>query len=337
MCLTSEAHRNRCSRNSWQDLEPLISFYERPYLSHEVGILDTYILWIWKSAMREPVSVLHSSPAHAHCCRRPGSWSPLLCIIGTACYWSAVLRKLDIELLRLTRGVSGYDYLGAIDCHWHRCGYTPGILNEFHEYKPGEDAAQILRYNGESLVLADLGEHRNYRCDEEITFSVFSSLYGSHTEGPATLEVRLTGSRQRLFGSASYDISRVPLYDRALLQQITLTAPTLSQPEPCCLSLRLIGPDYMLENQYSLWLFPDVQPDWQDIRAFHHADPDLLPFLQSGGRALILSPLNMSWQPLHFRKLNAGRTLGTTAPSCMIIRSGKDFPRKDGVIFSSIL
>ncbi len=297
----------------WQDLEPLISFYERPYLSHEVGILDTYIpldlekryegtrigtsLFSGARALLQEAGLLESAPLYYR----------------HSCYWSAVLRKLDIELLRLTRGVSGYDYLGAIDCHWHRCGYTPGILNEFHEYKPGEDAAQILRYNGESLVLADLGEHRNYRCGEEITFSVFSSLYGSHTEGPATLEVRLTGSRQRLFGSASYDISRVPLYDRALLQQITLTAPTLSQPEPCCLSLRLIGPDYMLENQYSLWLFPDVQPDWQDIRAFHHADPDLLPFLQSGGRALILSPLNMSWQPLHFRKLNAGRTLGTTA------------------------
>lgn len=297
----------------WQDLEPLVAFYGKPYLSHEVGILDTYLsldlekryegtrigtsLFSGARALLQAAGLLDSAPLYYR----------------HSCYWSAVLRKLFIERLRLTRGVSGYDYLGAIDCHWHRCGYTPGILNEFHEYKPGENASQILRYNDESLLLTDLGIHRNYRCGEDISFSVFSSVYGIHTEGPAVLEMRLTGSHQNLYWYASRDISRVPLYEKILLQEVTLTTPTLPQPDSCHLKLTLTGPDYVLENEYSLWLFPSVKPSLQDVRVFHHADSDPIPFLQSGGRALILSPLKMSRQPLHFYKLLAGRPVGTTA------------------------
>ena len=50
--------------------------------------------------------------------------------------------------------------LGDIDHHWHTFGYRAGMMNEFYEMKPGETAENVRRYNGESVLLTDLGTER---------------------------------------------------------------------------------------------------------------------------------------------------------------------------------
>lgn len=298
---------------TWQDLERKIAMYQRPYTSHELGIYDSYInldlekryegtrigtdLYAGARRQLQDAGLLSNAPVYYR----------------NSCYWSVALRKLEVERLRMCDGVCGYDYLGAIDYHWHRCGYTPGILNEFFEHKPGEGPRDILRYNGENLVLADLLAHRNYWCEDVIRCNAFASIYGATPAGSARLSWRLVGPDGQCYAQHSRQYDNIETHRKFALGEISVTTPRLDSPEHCRLCLTLECDHYYLENEYDVWIFPHIEADPSSVYIATEDGPEVYEHLENGDRVLILSPLQMKNMPLSYNKSLAGRPIGTTA------------------------
>ena len=313
---------------TWQELEPLVAYYEKPYTSHELGIHDSYInLDLEKRYEGTRIGTDLYSGA-----RKQLDEAGMLPMAPTyfrhSCYWTAAIRKLEVERLRLINGVCGYDYLGAIDYHWHRCGYTPGVLNEFFEFKPGENAVDILRYNGENLVLADVVAKRNYWCGETITYNAFASIYGAQEPGKATLTWRLLGADGHCYARHSRSFDAIETHHKFSLSEISVTAPLLAKPEHCKLQLTLDCDHYYLENEYDFWIFPQIQAHPGDVLVYTQDDPELISKLEQGANVLILSPLDMKTMPINFMKGMAGRPIGCTATVLHDHPIWKHFPQE---------
>ena len=115
------------------------------------------------------------------------------------------MRKQLIENLRSCRNITGYDYLGGIDTHWHLTGYPCGIFNEFYEEKFGETTADILRYNGESVLLLSCGNRGTFAMGNEVALTVSISHYGEKPVKNGTVRWNLTDAEGQSVASGSWD------------------------------------------------------------------------------------------------------------------------------------
>lgn len=297
----------------WRTLDPLLSFYQKPYVSHEVGILDGYIdldlenryrntrigtsLYQGAREYLEKENLLHNAAYY----------------YKNSCLWSAAIRKIFIEKLRLCDHTSGYDYLGAIDCHWHRTGYTPGILNEFHEYKPGEGKREILRYNGENVVLLDIPVERNFRCNTEVRFDAFASVYGKDEIGDAEFSWKLMVSDDRCLVRGKKRIGKIETCKKSALGEIVVAIPEVAQAMQCTLRICLESAHYEIENEYAVWVYPDNTLDTGEVLICEELDDMILERINDGLSVLFLSPNGLKTTPLSYTKMMAGRTVGNTA------------------------
>ncbi len=303
--------------STWQEIEPLAAFYKKPYVSHEVGIIDSYIdldlekryegtrigttLFAGARENLRAAGLLHNAPLYYR----------------NACLWAAAMRKLYVERLRMCRPVAGYDYLGSIDCHWHRTGYSTGILNEFHEYKPGESREDILRYNGENIVMLDAGCRRNITCGERVQLNAFVSIYsgGAVTDGVLAWRLESDG---RVYANGQLPAS-VLASGNMRIGQVDFTAPEVERPLHCVLRVTLSANSLHLENRYDFWVFPktDTSPGDATVRGDvvvrdSLTEADVLQ-INEGQNTLVLGSSPFAALPLSFRKMMAGRTVGNTA------------------------
>lgn len=302
-----------CLEARWQELEPLVAFYQKPYTSHEVGIYDSYINLDLENRYEGTRIGTQLYAGAREYLRRRGLLRNAPLYYRNSCLWSAVTRKICLERIRLCEGIAGYDYLGAIDHHWHRCGYTPGILNEFYEYKPGEDRRDILRYNGESLVLLDAGLYRNLYCGQSRELAAYASVYGGSEISGALLSWRLVGESGRCYQAGQLSLGRVETHRKSFLANICFTAPELDAPQRCRLQVALQSRDYYLENEYDFWVYPQDEADSTGLLICQAPQSDLLERIHNGDDALLLHPLGMKTTPLSYAKMLAGRTIGNTA------------------------
>lgn len=298
---------------TWQELEPVIDFYEKPYTSHEVGIRDSYInLDLEKRYEGTRIGAELYRGAREYLIEE-GLIDNAALYYKNSCLWSAAIRKVFIEKLRLCKNVSGYDYLGAIDCHWHRTGYSPGILNEFHEYKPGENRKDILRYNGESIIMLDMTVERNVYCGEEISYNAFASIYGEQKAENACFTWRLLGEDNKCYVKESVFFDSVKTYEKSSIGNVKLAAPMLEKAEKCILQITLECDKYYIENEYSIWIFPKVKTEEKNVIVCRELDQTILEKINNGASVLILNALKMKKTPLSHTKMLAGRTVGNTS------------------------
>lgn len=299
--------------SNWQEINEQLSGYEKPYLSHEAGILDSYLnldlahryrqtrigtaLYEGAEKNLEAAGLLANAPVYYR----------------NSCRWSAVLRKFFIEKLRLCSRVSGYDYLGAIDCHWHRSGYSPGILNEFYEHKPGETVRDILQYNGESVILADLPLERNYYAGDELKFAVYASIYGRHQITAGNLLVWLEDACAQAAGGWKITAGPVQTGRNALLGELAFKLPAVEYGQKFRLRLFFDSRSYHLENEYSLWIYPRKELAAGTVEVCRRPDETVFERINQGAQVLILHPFGLKTMPLDFCKMLAGRTIGNTA------------------------
>ena len=176
-----------CSNGDWKALDERYAQYQRPLLVHEMGIIGNYLnldlehrfegtrvgtnLYSATRQYLEKCGVLKNAPKYFY----------------NSCQWTRIVRKFNMETGRKTRAISGYDFLGAIDQNWNRAGYPCGIMNEFYEMKPGESADDVLKDNGESVILLDCRRERNLAAGKRCSYDMSSSLYGSGPLSRGTL------------------------------------------------------------------------------------------------------------------------------------------------------
>jgi hypothetical protein len=144
-------------QGEWRELDERMRIYERPLLSHELGIHGNYL----NLDLEHRYNGTRIGPDLYAAVRQNLARAGLLhraeLYYKNSCAWMKALRKQMVEMARKVKYVAGYDLLGAFDQNWHRTGYPCGIMNEFLELKPGEGAGDVLKYNGESVLLPVIG------------------------------------------------------------------------------------------------------------------------------------------------------------------------------------
>lgn len=297
----------------------------RAYLVHELGIIDSYLdlglenryegsrigkeLYSSTREMLQKEGLLHKAPTYYR----------------HSCAWTGVLRKLLMEKARMCPPVSGYDYLGAIDYHWHRGGYSCGLMNEFYELKPGQSAREILYYNAESVVVLDAGVKRSYLGGDTVELNAYAAIYGKDNLTDGILSWKLTDPEGRVMLRGSNDAPPLPRGQVSDAGIICFRVPENPAAVAYVLHVQLEGGAYCLQNEYSLWGFPKVELP-KEIAVYHSPEASVYERIAQGECAFITGATPFPHLPTSFTKVMAGRTVGNSATWVHEHPMLKDFP-----------
>ena len=232
--------------------------YKKPLLSHEICIHGTYadlsLEERYRGSRIGQTAFLSSVREHL---ADVGLLDRAPLYYRNSAAWQRLLRKHCFETVRRCETFSGYDFLGEIDTHWHTFGYCVGMMNEFYELKPGETEQNVLRYNGETVLLADLPACVNFVSGEAVEIPIHVSHYGK-TVPQGLLQVRISGN-----GSVMYrrelrtgEIARGALKE---LYRAVFRMPKTDKPMTLTLSVSLSGGDTDCENRWDLYVFPKTK------------------------------------------------------------------------------
>ena len=229
--------------------------------------------------------------------------------------WQRLLRKQCFEKIRRTETMAGYDYLGDIDHHWHTFGYCVGMMNEFYELKPGETVENVLRYNSDTVLLADLPQIVNYKSGEQVTIPLLVSHFGRDLAG-ATLRVRLSAGG-KTYLRRTLHIGEIKAGSLLPLTTLTYRMPRTEKPMTFTLAVTLSGGDTEAQNLWNLYCFPTANaPAAQTLRragvtVATEMDTDtMLEKLAAGETVVLFGAGPFASVPTSFQIALAGRTEG---------------------------
>ncbi|WP_159887318.1 glycoside hydrolase family 2 protein [Paenibacillus puerhi] len=300
-------------------MERRLAMLQRPSLMHEVGINDSYLnldlehryvgtrigpeLFTAARAYLKEMGVLKHAPVYYQ----------------NSCRWMHQIVKFSLEQARRYENVSGYDLLGAIDCHWHRTGYAVGLLNEFYELKAGISEEAVMRYNGESVLLANCGTSRNLKSGEVLSVRMFASLYGSDNLELGMLKWQLVDDQRRVYARGEKEIPFICNGKVTDLGMVEVETPDLLIAKHLILEASLSGGAYEIRNQWDYWVFPSIdqlsQPSalTHGIKIVNEIDSETLNFIADGGRALLLGKGPFPTLKTTFQIMSGGRVQGNNA------------------------
>lgn len=324
----------------WRVLDHRLAIYQRPCLSHENGIHGNYLnldLEHRYEGTRIGTDMFASVRRNL---KKEGLLHRASLYYRNSCAWMRILRKHNLEMSRKCRFNAGYDLLGAIDYHWHRCGYPCGIMNEFYELKPGESTADVLEYNGESLLLLDHTNNRNLYSGDVLALDLFSSLYGSGPLEKGSLSWYLADDRHFIYERGECELQEISNGKIEKLATLSINAPSLEKPSKITLYVRLSGGEYEITNHWDFWVFPKplltqvkialspeikakyknlfpgtpdkdcMDGDTSSIRITTSLDKAMVNFLLQGGRGILLGSRPFPALPTSFQLSVTGRVQG---------------------------
>jgi hypothetical protein len=314
----------------WRRVQHRLGIYERPCLSHEVGIMGTYL----DLDLEQRYAGTRIGTDLYAITRRTLGEAGVLPMAPTyyrnSCAWARLLRKQAIEAVRKCEAYAGYDFLGAIDHHYHMTGYTPGIMNEFYELKANECARTVRRYNGASVLLLDCTTRRNLAAGDAVDHELFVSLYGEGVLPGGDLSWCLSDREGRVLLRGGRSVGRVPNGRVSSLGRVAWTAPAVDRAVKTTLTVRLSGGGYELENEWDFWVFPAADGQsvrgGEPVRVTAALDDDALACLEAGGRVALFGHRPFRTQPLGFQVAKAGRIWGNLATVIHDHSLTADFP-----------
>lgn len=302
------------SIGDWKDLEHKLAVYERPCLSHEVCIHGTYMDLSLQERYRGTRIGERLYESARREIERAGILDKADLFYRHSCSWAQILRKHCLENARMCSHIAGYDLLGAIDYHWHRYGYPCGVMNEFYEMKPGETVEQVLRYNGEDILLADLGTDRNFTAGQQVCFDVYSSIYSAENSAVGILNWQLTDDKGGSADCGSIEIDRLACGKTDKIAAVELTLPTAGRAGRYAFECRLKFGSAEISNSWNIWIFPEVGDiDAGRVKVFDKLDSDEVDFINDGGIGLLLGTDGLPAEPTVFQISCAGRPNGNLA------------------------
>ncbi len=294
--------------------------YGKPMLSHEICINGTYadlsLKDRYKGSRIGDTELFTSVERHLE---QKGLLDRAPLYYRNSVGWQSLLRKHCFELTRRSETLAGYDFLGDIDTHWHTFGYCVGLMNEFYELKSGETAENVLRYNADAVLLADLPYGRNFTAGQKIELPILVSNYGEALP-KATLTLRVTNG-QRVLLRRELRLSDIPAGKVKELYKLSFTLPKVADPCRLTVCAGLSGGNTDTQNRWELYVFPKVEK-LPSAKALKQASltvtndisaDDLLQKMQAGERVLLFGAGPFSSVPTTFQLSVAGRTNGHLA------------------------
>lgn len=335
----------------WRELDYKMTVYDRPLLSHENGITGAYIdLDLENRHVGTPIG-----PDLYTAARRNIEANGLLdrasIYYKNSSAWMHLVRKYNIEMTRKCKYVMGYDMLGIIDYHWHRTGYQCGIMNEFYEMKPGASAADVRKYNSESVILLDCNWNRNLVESKTYSYDIMSSLYGDKMLKSGKLEWWLSDG-DTTYSRGEINLSKVDIGKVEKLGVVKFIAPKLAKPSKLTLYTRLTGGEYDIVNDWNFWVFPQlstaninaaadqviidkfgkqftglkIDKDSAGLKVISNIDDDSIKFLNDGGSVVLLGSNPFPSLETTFRLMSAGRSEGYYATIVAVHPITNSFP-----------
>ena len=329
------------AQGEWRELDERMRIYERPLLSHELGIHGNYL----NLDLEHRYNGTRIGPDLYAAVRQNLARAGLLhraeLYYKNSCAWMKALRKETVEMARKVKYVAGYDLLGAFDQNWHRTGYPCGIMNEFLELKPGEGAGDVLKYNGENVLLLDCSNHRNFLAGDRMRFDVLASLFGEAPLVAGRLSWYLADQDGRALRRGTWPLQGIRNGVIEKVGTLDCAVPELGEPAKVTLFMELSGGEYEVVNNFDFWVFPKAEhpqtraaadsnilgkigsqyPDLRPIIASPQAGlwivstlgEDALAFLEQGGRVLLLGQEPFPALPTSFQMSTTGRVRGNLA------------------------
>lgn len=294
-------------------IDERLALYERPCLSHELGICGCYLDLRLEKRYRGTRIGPDLFAGAREILRQTGLLSRAEIYYRHSAAWQWLILKDALETARRCRLLAGYDLLGAIDGHWHRTGYECGLLNEFHELKPGRTVADILSANGESVLLIERQRERVLRAGESFQRDVFVSWFG---EDPlqGTLHWGLRDESGHRLAQGTSAVPQVAPGTVARLATVSARLPALHQPMKTTLEVALESPAGRIRNTWDYWIFPEVANDIPEgVLVVSRLDNAALRALASGARVVLLGWEPFPTKPLSFQMALAGRPEGNMA------------------------
>jgi hypothetical protein len=309
------------THGNWRLVDSRLKPYARPCLSHELGIVGSYVdLDLEHRYAGARIGPEMYAAVRRHL-QKSGVLDKATLYYRNSCALSRVLRKHNVETARLCRRVSGYDYLGIYDQHWHRTGYQTGFANEFYELKPGESANDVRRYNNESVLLADLGTRRVFRAGQRIALDLHVSFFRPEPFKKGTLEWHLANSNGQNVQAGRIAVPNLRPGAIRKLTTVHLEFPVLARGEHFVLHARLRDAVSEFDNTWDLWAFPACKDRVPSAAICQPGEPWVVPslsiqtidHLRTGGSVLLIGQAPLPTQPTIFHSCSAGRVMGNMA------------------------
>lgn len=293
------------------EVERQHTIYKKPCLSHEIGILGGYLDFSLEPRYEGTFIGQDLFCAARDNMQRHGVYQYAEIYYKYNCRFIAALRKQLIENLRSCSNITGYDYLGGIDTHWHLTGYPCGIFNEFYEEKYGETIADIRCYNNESVLLCSAANDRNRFCGRSFKEKLLLSYFGEQPEAVGELHwwFELPGGSVIVQGTQSFD--HVPSGEVTPIALIEFVIPEAVKPYCGLLKATAFFNGKVIENSWKIWIFPQVKTiTGSGVCCSNVLTDKLISFAENGGAVLLTGDFpTQTWQE-NFRTHTSGRSLG---------------------------
>lgn len=315
-----------------EKIEERLSIYQRPCLVHEAGINDSYLNLDLEKRYEGTRIGTDLYRAAREYLTEMGMIKNAPVYYQNSCKWMRQIIKYTLEKARRCKQVSGYDFLGAVDCHWHRTGYAVGMLNEFYELKPGFTVEDVREFNGESVLLSDSGLERNLIAGEELKIRIQVSLYGKVDVDAGALTWYFEDEDGNIYGRGRKEIGRIPKGGLRELAELSVEAPEVKGVGGHFLfKVRLEDEHYELSNQWDYWVFsPDMAREKhgsEKVRVVKELSEEDIAYMEAGGRALLLGSAGLPVLPVTFQMMSGGRTSGVNGTVIHAHPLMRDFPQ----------
>ena len=290
----------------------------KPLLSHEIGIIGGWLDFANAARYRNtvvPGEVYTEAQRYLEQC---GLFSRAREFYEFNCAAVNRQRKAMLENVRRCRNLAGFDYLGAYDAHWHRCGYPCGILDEFNAPKPGIDPAEFRRINGETVLLCDAPYGRAAAAGAEFAREFTLSHFGPEPLTGSALRWQARAGGFRAAGENA--VPTVAPGDVVPVGRMSLTLPPVTKPTELVLEAELTAPGGPIRNQWSFWIFPVPEAETRSGAAIEtdRLTPELVAALAAGANVLLTGHFPTPRTREKFQCATAGRAtghFGTIIPS----------------------
>ena len=292
-------------------MEAMQKVYERPCLSHEIGILGGYLDFSLEKRYEGTFIGTDMFEAARENMSKHGVYQNERLYYERNCRFISSIRKQLIENIRSCPSIAGFDFLGGIDTHWHLIGYPCGIFNEFYEEKYGETIADVRRYNDETMLLCGAGNRRNRKAGSRFSEKILLSHYGAKDLKNGRLAWSAELEDGSLAASGETAVSKVKQGTVSELGTVSFPLPKWDKAH--CITLRTVfsADGTTRENHWKIWVFPAVKTSIPaGVRVEKALSADTVKFLADGGAVLLTGGFPGQSMPENFRPHTSGRSIG---------------------------
>lgn len=288
------------------------AIYDRPLLIHEAGIFDTYLnLDLEKRYEKTRIGTDLFRAVRAYV-DEMGMLDNASVYYQNSCKWMKNLMKFGLEKARRCSSIAGYDFLGAIDCHWHRSGYATGVMNEFYELKAGFTNRELQQFNGESIIVSDAGHERSMFVGEKVSVELFASLYGGEELKSGTLFWSFEDENHRVRLSGSKEVQGIKEGVLTTLGQVCIGLDEVcGVGEHLKLKVELRGGVYNISNEWDYWVFNKPEENVAEkIKIKDTLTAEDVADMENGARILLLGSGPFWGLPITYQITPGGRVNG---------------------------